>query len=156
MMRMVGLVLLICGGTVAAIELGTPTSAKKGIEEPHAQTIPGMSDSWDTLTKADRLEISYRRDELPTQPISLDERIPSLGSTSMPPQESRKVVNRHPHNPNAKKIAVVLPKRRPKKIDSKRVTAADRPKSAMELKPCRPTPLDSLLKMLKLSPGCQT
>jgi hypothetical protein len=152
-------ILIVVGvGILVAMELGTPPRTARAVNEPLvAQSTVGIGDSRDTLTKADRLEISYVRNEEPAQPISFVERMPPANSTPIISREAPKIINRRWHDPNAKKVAVAPPKPRPKNPDSKRVTNTDRSKAVVDVnKPCRPNAFDSFLKALNLSPDCET
>ena len=111
----------------------------------------GIDVSRDTLTKVDRLEIPYVLNEMPTRPISFIERMPSA-ATIIDSPEASKTVSRHWEAP--KKVAVALPKPRPK---TKKAKQPDRSKVRTEvIKPCAPNAFDSLLRALNLSSGCQT
>ena len=148
--------ILVGLGALVAVELEAPPRTTKAVNEPLAQSTAGISDSRDTLTKADRLEIPYVQHEAPAQPISSVERMPAVDSTAIVPEEAAKIIDQHRRGANAKKVAVKLPKPRPKHTDAKRAPNTDRPKATIEIKSCRPNAFDSLLKALNLSPGCET
>jgi hypothetical protein len=117
--------------------------------------------------QADRLEISYFQNELPTLPISF-ELTPPADSTPVISKEASKVVSGDRHDAETRKIAFVRPKPRPKIPDSKprpnaRPATADsntvantyRPKAPMDVAPCRPNAFDRFLKALNLRSGCE-
>jgi len=132
--------------------------------------------SWRPLSveaslKADRLEIPYFQNELPTQLISF-ERMPPADSTPVISKEATKIVSGNRHDTKTKTIALVRPKprpkipdskprpkvrpeTRPKTTDSKTVANTNRAKPPMDAKPCRPNAFDNFLKALKLPSGCE-
>jgi hypothetical protein len=83
-------------------------------------------------------------DESPPQPLS--------------PPATPKIVSWHSHDPNAKKVAAVSLGRRIKGQESKKKSKnAERAKLPAELRPCRrPEGFAGLLRVLNLSPGCDT
>lgn len=143
-------------GTLAAMEIATPPRTVKAVNEPLvAQTSVGSINSDDTLTEADRLELRYLRNDVPTQSASFVERMPPANSAPITLQ-GQKTISRHSRASNAKKGAVMLPKSRPKHADSRKTANADRSKTTVEVKSCRPNAFDSLLKAFNLSPKCET
>ncbi len=156
--------ILVGVGLLVAMELGTPPRVAKAVNQPLTQSTVGVGDSRDTLTKADRLEIPYFQNELPTQPISFVERMPPADSTPIISKEASKIVSRNRHDAKTKKVAFVRPKLgpkipdskpRPKTTDSKTVANTYRSKAPMDVKPCRPNAFDSFLKALNLPSGCE-
>jgi hypothetical protein len=156
--------ILVGVGSLVAMELGTPPRVAKTVNQPLTQSTVGVADSRDTLAKADRLEIPYFQNELPTQPISFVERMPPADSTPIISKEASKIVSGNRHDAKTKKVAFVRPKLRPKipdskprpkTIDSKTVANTYRSKAPMDVKPCRPNAFDSFLKALNLSSGCE-
>ena len=158
--------ILVGVGSLVAIELGTPPRVANAVNQPPTQSTVGVSDSRDTL-KADRLEIPYFQNELPTQPISF-ELTPPAGSTPVISKEAGKIVSGNRHDAENKKVAVVRPKPRPKIPDSKprpntRPTTTDsntvantyRSNAPMDVTPCRPNAFDRFLKALNLRSGCE-
>ncbi len=154
--------ILVGVGSLFAMERGTPPRVAKAVDQPPTQSTVGVSDSRDTL-KADRLEIPYFQNELPTQPISF-ELTPPADSTPVISKEASKVVSGDRHDAEIRKIALVRPKPRPKVPDSKprpnttdSNTVADtyRPKAPMDVAPCRPNAFDRFLKALNLRSGCE-
>jgi len=117
------------------------------------------------LTKADKLEVVYVRDPVAVEPVMLvtkadDETPPQPPS----PPATPKIVSRHSHDPNAKKVAAVSPGRRIKGQESKKSKNVERAKLPVELRPLpvdlrpcrRPEGFAGLLRVLNLSPGCDT
>ena len=156
--------ILVGVGSLVAMELRTPPRVAKAVNQPLTQSTVGVGDSRDTLAKADRLEIPYFQNELPTQPISFVERMPPADSTPVISKEASKIVSGNRHDAKTKKVAFVRPKLRPKipdskprpkTIDSKTVANTYRSKAPMDVKPCRPNAFDSFLKALNLSSGCE-
>ncbi len=84
MLRMVllGLLIPLGVGVLAAMELRAPPRIAVAAVQPLAETDVGISDSQDALAKADRLEIAYAKSETPAQPAPVDERI-SASEASM-------------------------------------------------------------------------
>jgi hypothetical protein len=149
-------------GTMAAIELATPPRTASAVHEsPVAQTSAGFDDSYDTLTEADRLEpYRYAKGEASTPPVSSD---PPTSSVDSPPprsQESQRT-RRHLYSAKKQKVAVVPPKLTTKPTTNSRTSTkhsnSDREEAVVAgHKPCRQNALDSLLKLLSLSRGCET
>jgi hypothetical protein len=162
--------ILVGVGSLAAMEFQTPPRVAKAVNQPLTQSTVGVGDSQDTLAKADRLEIPYFQNELPTQPISFVARMPPADSTpviSKTPvvsKEASKIVSGNRRDAKTKKVAFAGPKprpkipdskSRPKTTDTKAVANTSRSKAPMDVKPCRPNALDSFLKALNLSSGCE-
>ena len=158
--------ILVGVGSLFAIERGTPPRFAKAVDQPPTQSTVGVGDSRNTL-QADRLEIPYFQNELPTQPISF-ELTPPADSTPVISKEASKVVSGDRHDAETRKIAFVRPRPRPKIPDSKprpntRPTTTDsntvantnRPKGPMDVAPCRPNAFDRFLKALNLRSGCE-
>ncbi len=157
------LMLLSIGGIVA-MEFGTPSLTHVPVSEPTAQTTAvAVSELRDTLTKADRLPVSYVRNEAPPQPLPSLDGAPTAGPALIGTPEPQKITSRHWHDPNAKQVAVaVIPKPKSKtaaskaKNDSRKTGGTNRSKAVAEIKSCRSNPFDTFLKALNLSPGCET
>ena len=148
---------LIGLGATVAIKAGTPTLPPNVGASPE-QTTVGTGFAQDTLTKADKLEVAYVRDPVAVEPVmpvtkARDETPPQALSPPVAP----KIVSRHSHDPNAKKVAAVSLGRRIKGQESKKSKNAERAKLPAELRPCRrPEGFAGLLRVLNLSPGCDT
>jgi hypothetical protein len=164
---------LVGVGTMVAMEVGTPPRAAIRASEPPALSTVGIGASHDTLTKADRLEVTYVRNDVPIQPVLPAQLIAPAESIPARPQPATKVIDRHSRDPIARKLAAALPRPRPKNVvkkdtatniiksathstadSTKRATNTDRAKLVLE--PCHPNALGSFLKVLNLSSGCQT
>jgi hypothetical protein len=158
--------ILVGIGSLFAMERGTPPRVAKAVDQPATQSIVDVSDPRDTL-KADRLEIPYFQNELPTQPISF-ELTPPADSTPVISKEASKIVSGNRHDAKTERVAVVRPKPRPKIPDSKprpntRLTTTDSntvantylSKPPMDVTPCRPNAFDRFLKALNLRSGCE-
>jgi hypothetical protein len=88
---------------------------------------------------------------MPATPVA-DETSPQPLSLTVP-----KIVSRHWHDHNAKKLAAVSPDRRIKIQQPKNGKNVDRAKATVDLRPCRrPEGFAGLLRALNLSPGCDT
>jgi outer membrane biosynthesis protein TonB len=148
--------ILVGLSALVIMELETPPRTTKTASEPLVQSTVGRGESRDTLTKADRLEITYVQYEPPAQPISSVEPMTPPDVTPIIPQQApNKVAQRRP-GANEKKVVVVKPKPRPKHPESKKAAKTDRSKATIEIKSCRPNAFDGLLKALNISPGCET
>jgi hypothetical protein len=102
MMRTVWLAmtcLAVLGALAIAKALTTPVTPI--IERQVDETTIGTRLAQDTLTKADRLEITYVRQETPAEPTlhPTEPFIPSV-ATIVPLVET-KIISRHWHDPNA-------------------------------------------------------
>jgi hypothetical protein len=152
--RTVGLaVLCLIGlGAMVAIKAGTPTPPPNGGASPE-QTTVGTGFAQDTLTKADKLEVAYVHRPVAVEPVMLvtkaqDETPPQPPS----PPATPKIVSRHSHDPNAKKVGTVSPGQRIKGQESKKSKNVERAKLPVELMPCRrPEGFAGLLRVLNLS-----
>ena len=158
--------ILVGVGSLFAIERGTPPRVAKAVDRPPTQSTVSVSDPRDT-SKADRLEIPYFQNELPTQPISFELTRPA-DSTPVISKEAGKIVSGNQHDAKTEKVAVVRPKPRPKIPDSKprpnttpaatdssTVANAYRSKAPMDDTPCRPNAFDRFLEALNLRSGCK-
>jgi len=157
---------IICVVLVSALAAGKalrtpadPVSAELLADE----TTVGIGHAQDTLSKADRLEINYVRQEIPSQPVlqSIEPAAPVV-TPPRPPMET-KIISRHWRDPNAFSSSLKNSKptkqsdsnKTSKNVDRKRNQAADRSKLAEPVKPCnRLGPIGDLLKSVNLSPGC--
>ena len=134
--------LAMLGALVVGKALRTPADSLAA-EAPTDQMTVGVGLAQDTLSKADRLEITYARPELParsalqpTGPI-----VPAV--TSAPPPVETKIIRRHWHDPNAisssaaksKQTKQAGPNKKSKTIDRKGNQAADRSKPTEPMKP---------------------
>ena len=158
MMRM-GLI-VVGLGTLTVMELGTPSRTKTSATDPFDQLTIDVSVSPDTLETADRLEMHNLQHEAPLQLVSPVES--PLDVTALVPRNS----NALELGANNKKDVVRKLKPKPKNTDSNKLRPdrtnsnkapkTERSKAIVEVKPCRPNALDSLLQALNLSSRCQT
>ncbi len=151
-MMLLGLLIPLGVGALAAMELRTPPRTVVAIVQPPAETTVGISDSDDALAKADRLEIAYAKNETPA-PGVVDERISPSKATAIGSLEAPRIINRHRHDPKARKAAAVA-KSKPKTTDIKRAAIPDRSKTAGDTEPCRLSAFGGLRKALNSS-GCE-
>jgi len=154
---------IVCLALVSALAAGKalrtpagPTAAEISADE----STVGITDAQDTLSKADRLEINYVRQETPPQAVlqSIEPTAPVV-TPPRPPVET-KIRTRHWRDPNAfssslKDSQRTESKKTSKNVDRKRNQAADRSKPSEPVKPCsRPGPVGDLLRAVNLSPAC--
>jgi hypothetical protein len=157
MLRMVllGLLIPLGVGVLAAIELRTPPPTAVTVVQPLAETTVGISGSHDALAKADRLEIIYAKSETTTQPGLVDERISPSETTTIGSPETPRIINRHRRDPKTKKVTTAaLLKSKPATTDIKRAAIPDRSKAASNTEPCRLSAFGGLRRALNLS-GCE-
>ncbi|MGY2907848.1 hypothetical protein [Bradyrhizobium sp. URHC0002] len=151
MLRMVllGLLIPLGVGVLAAMELGTSPRSAVAVVQPLAETGVGISDSHGALAKADRLEITAASSETPAQPAPVDERISPSEGTSIGSSEPPRVINRHRHDPKSKKVAAAAPpKSKPKPSDIKRTALSERSRATNNTEPCRLSAFGGLRKAL--------
>jgi hypothetical protein len=154
-MVLLGLLIPLGVGVLAAMELGTPPRTLVTVVQPLAETTVGISDSHGALAKADRLEITDAGSETPTQPGLVDERISPSEANTTGSAEAPRIINRHRHDPKTKRVTpAALPKSKPKTTDVKRTAIPDRSKAAGDTEPCRLSAFGGLRKALNSS-GCQ-
>jgi hypothetical protein len=103
-MVLVGLLIPLGVGVLAAMELRTPPRAAVTVVQPIAETTVGISDSRGALAKADRLEITYTKSETPTQPGLVDERISPSEATTIGSPEAPRILSRHRHDKDARQL----------------------------------------------------
>ena len=157
---------IICVVLVSALAAGmalrTP-AAPAAAELSADETTVGIGHAQDTLSKADRLEINYVPQEIPSQPgfQSIEPAAPVVTPPRLPTET--KIISRHWRDPNAFSSSLKNSKptkqtdsnKTSKNVDRKRNQATDRSKSAEPVKPCnRLGPIGDLLKSINLSPAC--
>jgi hypothetical protein len=150
-MMLLGLLIPLGVGALAAMELRTPPRTVVAVVQPPAETTVGISDPHDALAKADRLEIA--KSETPAQPGVADERIAPSKAITIGSREAPRIINRHRHDPKTRKAAAVA-KSKPKTTDIKRAAIPDRSKTAGDTEPCRLSAFGGLRKALNSS-GCE-
>jgi hypothetical protein len=165
----------ICLAVLSTLAVGKAlmTHANSAVaERPANQTTVGTGLAQDTLSKADRLEITYVRQEVPApsalQPapsaaLPAELIVPAVSPPT--PPVANKIISRHWRDPNAFSAAATktkltrqtAPDKKSKTVDRKGNQAADRSKPADPVKPCsRPGAVGDLLRSLKLSPACDS
>jgi hypothetical protein len=166
MMRTVWLAttcLAVLGALAVGKALTTPV-APIIVESQVEETTVGTGLAQDTLTKADRLEITYVRQETPAQ-AAMQPTEPFIppAPAIVPPVET-KIISRHWHDPNATALSAAKSKQakkavaaKGKSVDPKSNQAADRSKPVEPVKPCnRTSAFGDLLRSLNLSPACDS
>jgi hypothetical protein len=152
-MMLLGLLIPLGVGALAAMELRTPPRTVVAVAQPLAETTVGISDSHGALAKADRLEIAYAKSETPAQPGVVDQRTSRPQATAIGSPEAARTINRHRHDPKTRKTAAIA-KSKPKTTDIKRTAIPDRSKAAGDTEPCRLSAFGGLRKALNSS-GCE-
>jgi hypothetical protein len=148
-MMLLGLLIPLGVGVLAAMELKTPARSAAVPVRPVAEIAASSSEPRGELAKADRLELAVASNETPAQPALIDERNSLPEGTSVGPSEPPKVINPHRHDPKPKKVTTAdAPKSKPKKVDVKRTTTSERRKAAGNTEPCRLSAFGGLLKAL--------
>jgi hypothetical protein len=148
-MMLLGLLIPLGVGVLAAMELKTPARSAAVPVRPVAEIAASSSEPRGALAKADRLEVAVASNESPAQPALIDERKSLPEGTSAGPSEPPRVINPHRHDPKPKKVTTAdAPKSKPKKADVKRTTTSERRKAAGNTEPCRLSAFGGLLKAL--------
>jgi hypothetical protein len=158
-MVLVGLLIPLGVGILAAMELATPPRAVATVFQPLAETTVGISDSAGVLAKTDRLEVSYAKSETPTEPGPVDEPVSPPEATMIGSPEAPRIISRHwhdpktshQHDPKTKRVTSAALKPKPKTPDIKRAAIPDRSKAGSDTEPCRLSAFGGLRKALNLS-----
>jgi hypothetical protein len=154
-MVLLGLLIPLGVGILAAMELRTPPRTAVAVVQPLAETTVGIPDSHGALAKADRLEVTYTKSETPAQPALVDERISSSEATTIGSSEAARIINPHRHDSKSKKVTTAaVPKSKPKTTDIKRTTILERSRAASHTETCRLSAFGGLRKALN-SVGCE-
>jgi hypothetical protein len=161
---LLGLLIPLGVGVLAAMELRTPPRTPVTVVQPPAETTVGSSDSPGALAKADRLEITYAKSETPTEPVVVDDPISSPEAATVSSEaiavdspKAPRVTSRHRHDPTTKKVTTAavttaaLHKSKPKTTEIKRIAVRDRSKAAGDPEPCRLSAFGGLRKALNSS-----
>jgi hypothetical protein len=144
-------------GILVAMELAAPPRTKTASAEPPLlQLTAKSSDSRDTLTKTDRLDMAHALDEASAQPISLMEPTRPAGSPAIIPEEVAKTADQRRRDTGVRTAAVMLPRPRPKIRDPQKAATPARSQAMTEPRSCRTNVIRDLLKTLRLSDGCET
>ena len=151
-------------GALTAMELGTPSRTKTNVPDRFEQLAVDVSALSDTLETADRLEAHRLQHEIPVQPITTVEPIPTPSDpTAIIREEDSSAAGRGTNDqkdvvrklkPKPKYATPSKP--RPKLTNSNKAAKTERLKTVVELKPCRPNAFDGLLQALNLPSRCQT
>jgi hypothetical protein len=148
-MMMLGLLIPLGVGVLAAMELKTPARSAAVPVRAVAEIAAGISEPRGALAKADRLEVAAASIETPAQSALVDESNSLPEGTSVGPSEPPRMINRHRHDPKPKKLTIAAaPKSKPKKADVKLTTTSERRKAAGNTEPCRLSAFGGLLKAL--------
>jgi hypothetical protein len=100
---------------------------------------------------------SYVQVAIEAEPVTPTKALNETPPQPLSPPATPKIVSRHWHDPNAKKVAAVSPGRRIKGPESKKSKNVERAKLPVDLRPYRrPEGIAGLLRVLNLSPGCDT
>ena len=160
---------IICLMLISALAAGKAlmTTADPTVATPPASADEPMVEfgqTQDTLSKSDRLEIAYVRQEIPSPPAlrSIEPAAPVVIPATSPPIET-KIISRHWRDPQAfpssrKTLKPTKPtdlNKASQTVDRKRNQAADRSKLVEPVKPCsRLGPIGDLLRSVNLSSAC--
>jgi len=114
-MMLLGLLIPLGVGVLAAMELKTPARSAAVPVRPVAEIAAGISEPRGALAKADRLEVTYARHETPSQSTlrPIDPIVPEVQKLILPAE--RNIVSRHWHDPNATSLSTAKSKRTAKK-----------------------------------------
>jgi hypothetical protein len=156
---------IACLAVLGALGIGkalTTPVVPATTERPLEEATIGADFGQETLTKADRLEITYVPPEPPAPPVLQPVEPLRSAISSTVQQAEPKIVSRHWHDPKAPVSSAAKKKQtkqalRDKKsrTDPKRNQTADRVKSPEQPKPpCKTGPFYNFLKSLNLSPAC--
>ena len=148
-MMMLGLLIPLGVGVLAAMELKTPARSAAVPVRAVGEIAAGISEPRGALAKADRLEVAAASIETPAQSALVDERNSLPEGNSVGSSEPPRMINRHRHDPKPKKpTTAAAPKSEPKKADVKLTTTSERRKAAGNTEPCRLSAFGGLLKAL--------
>lgn len=154
---------IVCLALLSALAVGqvlrTPAGIPAAEMSADGSTV-GIADADHALSKADRLEINYVRQETPPQAVL--QPIEPTAPVVIPPSPSveTKIISRHWRDPHASSPSLQDSRRSEfrktrKNVDRKRNQAMDRSKPPDPVKPCsRPGPFGDLLRAVNLAPAC--
>ena len=152
---------LVVLGAMAAGKVAKAPAAQTTDENPVAAATVNADLAREPLIKADRLEVTYGRQEKQSQstlqPIAPI--VPEVQKAISPTETN--IVSRHWHDPNAIKSSAAKTKRAANKgksaADSSDSQAADRPRPNEPTKRCdRTAAFSGLLRSLNLAPACES
>jgi ribosomal protein S14 len=150
--------LVVLGAMAAGKVVNTP-AVQTTDEKPRDGATVGAGLVQEPLIKADRLEVTYVRQETPSQPTLLpsESLVPAVPKMISPAETN--IVSRHWHDSHA--TSSPKSKRTAKKdksaTDSRNSQAADRSKPSEQTKRCdRTATFSGLLRTLNLAPACDS
>jgi hypothetical protein len=157
--------LAVLGAVAGGKALTAPVAPPVSNTQVDGNTI-GVDVGQEAMIKADRLEVTYVRQETPTQPAPLltEPSIPEIRSVTSPVETTR-IVGRHWHDPGDKKSSTpgstqsrpLIAAKRGRPADPSAGQAADRTKQTESTKPCsRTSAFGNVLRSLNLSPACDS
>jgi hypothetical protein len=156
MLRMVllGMLIPLSVGVLAAMELRTPPRRGAAVSQPGVETV-AIPDSLGALAKTDRLKVTYASTDTPAPPPQVDDRISTSQTATSNAPETLRPINRHPLVPKLTKVpAAALPKSRRRTANIGRAAITERQKVGTDTMPCRLSEFGGLRKALELS-GCE-
>jgi hypothetical protein len=152
---------LVVLGAMAAGKVANTPAAQTTDEKPLNGATVGADLAREPLIKADRLEVTFVRQETPSQPAlqpidPIVAEVPKIVSST-----ETNIVSRHWHDPDATNSSAARSTRTAKKgksaADSRDSQAADRSKPSEQTKRCdRTAVFSSLLRSLNLAPACDS
>jgi hypothetical protein len=152
---------LVLLGAMAAAKVAKVPAAETPGAKPIARATVDADLTREPLIKADRLEVTYARQEEPSQSAlqSIDPIAPEVKKTISPAETN--IVSRHWHDPNAISSSVPNSKRTAKKrkpaADSRDSHALDGSKPSEQTRRCDHTAAFSgLLRSLNLAAACDS
>jgi hypothetical protein len=113
MLRMVllGMLIPLSVGFLAAMELRTPPRRGAAVSQPDVETV-AIPDSLGALAKTDRLKVTYASTDTPAPPPQVDDRISTSQTATSNAPETLRPINRHPLVQIDEVPAAALPKSR--------------------------------------------
>lgn len=157
MLRLVllGLLIPLGVGALAAMEFRTPPRTTVAAVQPFAETTLGISRSHGVLVKADRLEDIQAKSEPPAQPPVVEPISPPQVAAIDAPKAPRAMSRRPRHDPKSRKITSgVRPEPKPKATIAKRMAVPKIQTVASDSMSCRLSGFGGLRKALGLT-GCE-
>jgi hypothetical protein len=152
---------LVVLGAMAAAKVAKAPAAQTTDEKPVVGATVDADLAQEPLIKADRLEVTYVRQEKPSQSTlqAIDLIVPAVQKTISPAETN--IVSRHWHDPNAINSSAAKSKRTAKKgksaADSSDSQAADHSNPNEPTKRCdRTAAFSGLLRSLNLAPACDS
>jgi hypothetical protein len=156
MLRMIllGMLIPLSVGVLAAMELRTPPRRGAAVSEPGVETV-AIPDSLGALAKTDRLKDTYASTDTPAPPPQVDDHISTSQTATSNAPKTLNPISRHPPVQKLTKVpAAALPKPRPTTPNIGRAAITERQKVGTDTLPCRLSAFGGLRKALDLS-GCE-